>query len=134
MASFDRDHRTKVFAIAAENDESHYLSVIADHNELAAVLSEEIWGNTEVQELSRSSFGPLTCLTFDVPLEIEVPGYLQPAVNSLAEAGISIVPQCALIYDHIMVETEAAKKAIEVLTNLKKSAEQPTKPSSEITT
>jgi hypothetical protein len=45
-------------------------------------------------------------------------GYFAPAAARLAEAGISIVPQCAYLKDHVLIQDEKISHAIEILEGL----------------
>ena len=123
MASFDSKDRARALHLISQTPSAeHYVSLICDQHEVAVILPEKVWNQCDVSTVCRNSYGPLVCLTFDVPLDIEVAGYLQPAVNCLANAGLSIVPQCALIYDHILVNENDRDAAITALTELRQSA------------
>ena len=100
-----------------------YVSLIADHHEVSVILHNDIWKTAGQQLQPRQVFGPLCGLTFDVPLDIEVAGYLAPAVSALAAAGISIVPQCALIHDHLFVAEHDFDAACDVLATLRTRAQ-----------
>lgn len=104
-----------------------YVSLICDQHEVAVILPDHVMNAAKENGGHNDIFGPLACITLDVPLDIEVSGYLQPAVHALAGAGISIVPQCALIYDHILVHDKDKDKdkdsAIKVLSDLQAQAD-----------
>ena len=59
--------------------------------------------------------GPLVALTLDLDVDLGVCGYLLPAAERLAQAGISIVPQCAFKKDHLLVPQDRADEAERVL-------------------
>ena len=62
--------------------------------------------------------GPYRVLTFDLELELDVIGYMAPALERLAAAGVSIVPQCGFRTDHLLVleqDLDAAIGALEAL-------------------
>jgi hypothetical protein len=99
-----------------------YSSLIRDKHEIAIILPSAIWDRHKGRGLHREAFGPLVCITFDVPLDISVAGYLAPAIGALADAGISVVPQCALIYDHVLVHEDDAEGAIDVIKALQADA------------
>ena len=55
-------------------------------------------------------------LTFDVTLPLDLVGFLAPAALRLAEAGVSIVPQCGFRTDHLLVragDLETARRVLE---------------------
>ncbi|WP_170516667.1 ACT domain-containing protein [Ruegeria atlantica] len=123
MVSFDpKDRANALELVARVRPVDHYVSIICDQHEVAVILPDAIWNDKNTSVNCLDSHGPLACLTFDVPLDIEVAGYLQPAVNCLADAGISIVPQCALIYDHVLINEKDRDAAIFALTELRQKA------------
>ena len=124
MVSFERDDRSDAFELAALSSEAdHYVSVICDQHEVALILPDSVWREHQECHHVRDAYGPLSCLTLDVPLDITVAGYLQPVVERMAEAGVSVVPQCALIYDHILVHEKDAAKAVEIVSQLRVEAD-----------
>ena len=59
---------------------------------------------------------PYRAITFDVNIDLGVVGYLAPAAARLAAAGVSIVPQCAYLKDHLLVreaDLETARAVLE---------------------
>ncbi|WP_299209222.1 ACT domain-containing protein [uncultured Tateyamaria sp.] len=123
MVSFDpKDRASALNLVAKAAPFDHYFSIICDQHEVAVILPDTIWNDWDASVICRNSHGPFACLTFDIPLDVEVAGYLQPAVNCLADAGISIVPQCALIYDHVLVNERDLDAAICALTELRQKA------------
>jgi hypothetical protein len=123
MVAFELENKATVFDMMSQVEAGeHYTSCICDQHEVAAIIPDKVWAKSNERIEYRDAYGPLICITLDVPLEIEVSGYLQPAVNNLAQAGISIVPQCALIYDHILVNAADENAAVSILTELKEAA------------
>jgi hypothetical protein len=51
-------------------------------------------------------------------LDLDVVGYLAPAAVALAKAGISIVPQCGYLKDHLLVAEKDLEKALQTLQEL----------------
>ena len=51
----------------------------------------------------------------ELALALDVVGYLAPAAARLAQAGISMVPQCAFQKDHLLVPASRAADAVRVL-------------------
>jgi hypothetical protein len=119
MVSFELDRWDRAGALlAGVQPGSDYASAIRDGHEIAAILPAAVWDRARAEGGHRAEYGPLACITLDVPLEIEVAGYLAPVVAVLAEAGISIVPQCALVYDHILIHQRDTARAIALIENL----------------
>ena len=54
-------------------------------------------------------------ITFDLDLDLAVTGYLAPAAEALAAAGVPIVPQCAFLKDHLLVPAERLETAVKAL-------------------
>ncbi len=125
IVAFEPDHKKDALVLlSAVPSPGYYCSMICDNHEVAVILPDKIWQNQSAALNFRQEFGPLKCITFDVPLDIEVSGYLKPAISALADAGVSVIPQCALIYDHILVHETDLKKAKTVLNELKLSAKE----------
>ena len=55
---------------------------------------------------------------FDIPLDIEVVGFLAPAAARLGTAGVSIIPQCAFALDHLLVQDKDLAKTEDVLATM----------------
>jgi hypothetical protein len=72
----------------------------------------------EVEPLATHLAGPYRVLTFDLDLELDVIGYLAPALERLAVAGVSIVPQCGFRTDHLLVFERDLDAAVMVLEDL----------------
>ena len=82
------------------------------------MYKRQIWGKYRSQNRHQAEFGPLIGITLDVPLDIEVSGYLAPMVEQMADKGISIVPQCSLIYDHVFVVAKDISKATAIVKDI----------------
>jgi len=116
MVSFSLESADVVtdIVLKALTDNSYY-SMIRDQHEIAFIVHESIWEYHKTEHNHQTEFGPLAGITFDVPLDIEVSGYLAPMVDGMAKNGISIVPQCSLIYDHIFVKARDLSAAILII-------------------
>ncbi|MGH1542268.1 MAG: hypothetical protein ACRBHB_17710 [Arenicella sp.] len=123
LASFALQEHDLVAEIISEAliDDSYH-SVIRDQHEIALILHETIWDKYRVQKSHQNEFGPLKGITFNVVVDIEVSGYLAPMVEKMAEHNISIVPQCALIYDHVFIDTEDTSAVLSIIENIKYQA------------
>jgi hypothetical protein len=123
MVAFEHEGRGDAFALMAKVEPgSQITSCINDQHEVAVMLPDNVWGAARDVMTHREEFGPLKCITFDVALDITVSGYLKPAIERLGEAGVSVIPQCALIYDHIFVHENDLDKAVAVLNQLQEDA------------
>ncbi len=54
-------------------------------------------------------------ITFETSLALDLVGYLAPAAERLARAGISVVPQCGYRTDHLLVREQDLERAAGVL-------------------
>ena len=86
--------------------------------EVSVTLAETTWRQWEREALHQGALGPLRAISFDIPLEIEVVGYLAPAAARLGAAGVSIIPQCAFVLDHLLVQDKDLATAERVLAAL----------------
>lgn len=123
MVAFEHSEIDAVLQLLSKNDEANFRSCIFDNHEISVLLTEKYWFEQRKKLTYRDEFGPLCGITLDIPLDIEVSGYLRPAVEQLASAGISIIPQCALIYDHLFVSQKDLEKAIAILKDIQKHAQ-----------
>ena len=115
--SFDLEDRAFAAGLLADC-EGRFACLVQDHRELSLTVEETLWRRHEAAGRHRGALGPLRAVTFDIPLEIEVVGYLAPAAQRLAEAGVSIIPQCAFSMDHLLVldkDLETARQVLEAL-------------------
>lgn len=123
MVSFASEQKDTLMEIISEAlITSHYHSMIRDHHEVSLILHETTWVKFSPLNFHQSEFGPLVGITFDVPLEIEVSGYLAPMVGEMANKSVSIVPQCALIYDHIFISVNDKHVATSIISDLHRQA------------
>ena len=119
IVAFDHADKPNVLRwLEGIGGQESYLSIIFDNHEISVIVADEHWQEQREKMPFRQEYGLLRGITFDVPLDIEVSGYLRPAIDRLADAGISVVPQCALIYDHIFVNVKDSKDAIHILKKL----------------
>ncbi len=123
MIAFDPSLKLDAFDLLSNvQSPDQYCSIICDNHEVAMILPDKIWQDRKAELNFRQEFGPLKCITFDVPLDVEISGYLKPAISVLADVGVSVIPQCALIYDHILVHERDLHKTTEVLDQLRQMA------------
>jgi hypothetical protein len=96
-----------------------FAALVLEADEVSLTIDEQRW-----QELSaggvqaESVAGPYRAVTLQLNIDLDVTGYLLPAASLLAEAGISIVPQCGYLKDHLLIRAEQADRAVEILQEL----------------
>jgi hypothetical protein len=88
---------------------------LVERDEVSLTVAESAWAGSALQERARSVAGPYRAITLDVDIDLSVVGYLAPAAERLAQAGVSIVPQCGYLKDHLLVREADLKDALRVL-------------------
>lgn len=92
--------------------------MIADKDEVTLVLAEEIWENFKRARLPEHRVAPgrFRLITFDLPLEPDLVGFMAAVSGALAEAGISLMAFSAYERDHLLVPSnrfDAARSALQ---------------------
>lgn len=95
-----------------------FAAMLLERDEVSLTIPEDMWRASSAAGPARAEAGPFRAITFDLDIDLDVCGYLAPAAVRLAEAGVSIIPQCAYLKDHLLVHERDLPKAIEVLTGL----------------
>jgi len=101
---------------------SGFAALVVERDEVSLTVPEDRWVRHPLRAAARSDAGPYRALTLDVNLELDLTGYLATAALRLAEAGVSIVPQCAFLKDHLLVPEEHLERAVGVLEALVREA------------
>ncbi len=97
---------------------SGFSALLLERDEVSVTLAEGLWRESALRTRALAEAGPYRAVTFDVNIDLGVVGYLAPAAARLAEAGVSIVPQCAFSKDHLLVreaDLETARTVLEAL-------------------
>ncbi len=110
--------RLQYAAEAVAASAQHFAALVIERDEVSLTLCESIWRQHAHEIKCTARAGPYRVITFDLNIELSVSGYLLPAAARLAEAGISIVPQCAFLKDHLLLKAEDAARAMSVLQQL----------------
>ncbi len=105
-------------ADAVSASAQHFVALVVERDEISLTLCERVWQQFATPLHSRSIAGPYRVITLALNLDLSLTGYLLPAAARLAEAGISIVPQCAFLKDHLLIKEEDATRAMSVLRRL----------------
>lgn len=80
-----------------------FSALVVERDEVSLTVPAAAWRTTPLCTRALRESGPLRAVTLDLDLELSVVGYLAPAAARLAAAGVSIVPQCAFLKDHLLV-------------------------------
>jgi hypothetical protein len=93
-----------------------FAALVVERDEVSLTVDEARWAKGGL-DASREA-GPFAAITFDLDLDLGVCGFLAPAAARLAAAGVSIVPQCAFLKDHLLVHDADRARAVAVLEQL----------------
>jgi len=99
-----------------------FAALVVERDEVSITLPESAWLGSPLRGRALAEAGPLRALTFDLDLDLELVGYLAPAAERLAAAGVSIVPQCAYLKDHLLVREERLGEAVRAIEELIREA------------
>jgi hypothetical protein len=92
-----------------------FAALVLERDEVSLTVPDAVWGPSPLRARAGAVAGPYRVLTFALDLELDVVGYLAPAAERLAAAGVSIVPQCGFHKDHLLVREEDLERARGVL-------------------
>jgi hypothetical protein len=95
-----------------------FAALVLEADEVSATLTEPAWEASALRSQGRATSGPMRAISFALDLDLDVCGYLAPAAARLAAAGVSIVPQCAFLKDHLLVREQDLGRAVAVLEEL----------------
>ncbi len=102
-------------AVEPEKWPASFWACIRDKDEMTLVLVQESLAQLPPSVSALHVSPPYRLITFDIPLEWSVIGYLAALTSVLAEAGISIFALSAFSRDHILVAEANFDRAWEVL-------------------
>lgn len=102
-------------AAAVVGRASGFVALVAERDEVSLTLIEDAWRQSALAGRATAEAGPYRVITLAVNIDLTVVGYLAPAAARLAEARISIVPQCAFLKDHLLVRQADLETAVRVL-------------------
>ncbi len=95
-----------------------FVALVRDKDEVTLVVSQAAWDVAapalEVVEVSSA----YRLITFDLPMELALVGYMAVISATVAEAGVSIFPMASFSRDHILVNAEDFDAAWEALRQL----------------
>jgi hypothetical protein len=96
----------------------HFSAVVVERDEVSLTVEEELWKTRAGTIAHHAMDGPYRAITLQLNVDLGVSGYFAPAAERLANAGISIVPQCAYLKDHVLVRATDADRAVEIMEHL----------------
>lgn len=102
-----------------------FAALVVERDEVSVTLPESAWLGSPLRGRALGEAGPLRALTLDLDLDLELVGFLAPAADRLAAAGVSIIPQCAFLKDHLLVREEQLEEAVRAIEDLIREARGP---------
>jgi hypothetical protein len=94
---------------------AEFSCLVLERDEASLTVADTVWTASSLRSLPHRADGPFKVITFDLDLDLSVTGYLAPAAEALAAAGVPIVPQCAFLKDHLLVPAEQLESAVRAL-------------------
>jgi hypothetical protein len=93
-----------------------FTALVMERDEVSLTVPEQIWSTQPLKASAQD--GPYKVVTCDLSVNLDVFGYIAPAAVSLANAGVSIVPQAAYLKEHIVVHEKDLNTTVAVLNKL----------------
>lgn len=116
LVSIDRMHEEKARRLLRSL--KAFSSITFDLAEVSLVVKTEDWAGLKEGFDDYEEEGPYRLITFDIVLDLSIVGFLAAVSARLAEEGISIYALSTFLRDHILVKSEDAERAFEVLQDL----------------
>ncbi|MGC9394512.1 MAG: ACT domain-containing protein [Anaerolineae bacterium] len=116
----------KCIPLGLETELASFWACIRDKDEMTLVLAQEAFGQLPSSVVALDVSPPYRLITFDIPLDWGVIGYLAALTSELADAGISIVALSAFSRDHIFVAEVDFDRAWDVLTTFIRACREQT--------
>jgi hypothetical protein len=101
-----------------------FVALVLERDELSLPIEREMWLASPLRSRAVAENGPFRAITLDVNVDLDVAGFLAPAALALAEAGVSIIPQCACLKDHLLVHEKNLERAITTLNEFMHSCQR----------
>ena len=80
-----------------------FAALVLESTEVSLTLPEKLWTEHRSSYPNVREEGPYYVITFDLELDLATTGFLAPVALRLSDAGVSIIPQCAFLRDHVLV-------------------------------
>jgi hypothetical protein len=94
---------------------SPFCALIADKDEITLLLAQPIWERVAARFPDHRVAAPYRLITFDLPLDFELVGFMALVSAILAEARVSILAISAFERDHIFVPAASFQTAWDAL-------------------
>lgn len=91
-----------------------FCAVVVEHDEVSLTADDETFRSSGLETSARVA-RHYRAITLDCVVDLDTCGFLAPAARRLADAGVSVVPQCAFLRDHLLVPDKDLDRAVGVL-------------------
>ena len=116
---------TRLIANAAEGGRARsFAGLVVEEDEVSLTIEDATWSEAAGRIAHNAVAGPYAAITLELDVDLGVCGFLLPAARLLAEAGISIVPQCGYLKDHLVIRDADADRAVAILEGLVAAASE----------
>jgi hypothetical protein len=88
-----------------------FCALIADKDEVSLLVSQTVWGHVAERFPDHRVSDAYRLITFDLPLNFELVGFMALISGILASAGVSILALSAFERDHIFVPASQFRTA-----------------------
>jgi hypothetical protein len=92
-----------------------FLTAVVDRAEVTLVLPWDTWQPLRDETDQFEEARGYRLITFELPADLGVVGFIATLSNLLAEAGVSIFSVSAYTHDHMLVQEEDLDQAVKVL-------------------
>lgn len=112
-------HQSLIDSMSVVSSAPGYFSaIVVERDEVSLTVEKDLWKARAGAVRFHAAEGPFRVVTLELNLDLQTVGYLAPAAIRLAEAGISIIPQCAFLKDHLLVRASDAERTRMILEDL----------------
>lgn len=92
-----------------------FSAVIVDKDEVTLILPADKWTYFQERLVDWQAAGPYRLITFDLPLDLALTGFMAIVSRVLDEAGIPLLAVSAFERDHLLVPAEQFEAAVSAL-------------------
>ncbi len=94
-----------------------FSALLYDKDEVTLIIAREVW-DLSALALDVAAISPdYRLITFDLPLDLGLVGYIATLTSVVAEQGVSVFPVSAFSRDHILVPADDFDRAWDALLN-----------------
>lgn len=102
-----------------------FSALVVDKDEVTLVLPEEDWQGFKARLPDYRAAGPFRLITFDLPLALDLVGFLALVSRALADASVTVLAFSAFERDHLLVPASQLEQAVAALRKAQARAAQP---------